>query len=179
MLQKVAFTCSGDRYRLLLSEVHHSICLLVKKHDILKEPVTSSAGLTQRVDPANVVALCGIYVDDFLTIGDARVVGAFLAYIQKLWKTSEPLYLTPESPVEFRGITIEKVGQGLFLHQVSYTDELMKSEYAGSIAQRERFTTGEPEHFESDSPQPPDLNNPEEAAWVHRAQKILGAFLWL
>ena len=97
MLQKVAFTCSGDRYRLLLSEVHHSICLLAKERDVLKEPVTSSAGLTQRVDPANVVALCGIYVDDFLTGGDARIVGAFLAYIQKLWKTSEPWYLTPES----------------------------------------------------------------------------------
>ena len=26
MLQKVAFTCSGDRYRLLLSEVHQPIC---------------------------------------------------------------------------------------------------------------------------------------------------------
>ena len=178
MLQKVAFTCSGDRYRLLLSEVHHSICLLVKEHDILKEPVTSSAGLTQRVDPAHVVALCGIYVDDFLTVGDARVVGAFLAYIQKLWKTSEPLYLTPESPLEFLGITIEKLGQGLLLHQMNYTDELMK-EYAGSIAQRERFTTGEPEHFEQEAPHPPDMNNPEEAAWVHRAQKILGAFLWL
>ena len=46
----VAFNNIVDRFRLLLSEV--SICLLVKEQDILKEPVVSSIGLTQRVDPA-------------------------------------------------------------------------------------------------------------------------------
>ena len=39
--------------------------------------------------------------------------------------------------------------------------------------------TGKPEHFDKDATSAPDMSNPEHAEWVKRAQKILGALLWL
>ena len=78
----------------------------------------------------------------------------------------------------FLGITLELTTVGLLLHQKTYTEALLE-EYQDVTPKRQRATTGEPEHFDKDVKSPPDMTNPEHVEWVKRAQKILGALLWL
>ena len=66
---------------------------------------------------------------------------------------------------------------GRLLHQKTYTEALLE-EYKDVIPQRKK-TTRDPEHFDRNESQPPDMNNPEHMEWVKRGQKILGALLWL
>ena len=68
-------------YVVILSQVHKSLCLIVKRQSLQDHfPTTDSFGLTSRALPDQVVvALSGIYVDDFLTAGPPQVVQSFLA----------------------------------------------------------------------------------------------------
>ena len=66
VLTQTTFTSEGERYFTLLSEIHKSLCLLVKQRSLLKKPVIDQFGLISRALPRNVLALSGIYVDDFL-----------------------------------------------------------------------------------------------------------------
>ena len=50
-------------YKVLISEIHRSILLLVREQDVLSTPQLTYACLSQRVQPQDVMALCGIYVD--------------------------------------------------------------------------------------------------------------------
>ena len=137
-----------------------------------------STGLSQRVQPFNILALCGIYVDDYLAVGPKDVVNAFFEHLRTTWKTTDPVFLAPGINFSFLGITLELTPLGLLLHQKTYTEALL-SEYKDVIPQRKRTTTGKPEHFDKQEPQPPDMSNPEHMEWVKRGQKILGALLWL
>ena len=58
------------------------------------------------------------------------------------------MILSFEPGVEFTflGITIERLPQGLLLHRKTYA-ELFLEEHEGSTPNRQRWTTGEPEHF--------------------------------
>ena len=64
-METMAFRCRGESYKVLISEIHKSILLLVREQDILTSPQLTYAGLSQRVQPKDVMALCGIYVDDY------------------------------------------------------------------------------------------------------------------
>ena len=89
-LKNMTFTAAGELYSVLLSQIHRSLCLLVRQkslHD--HHPSTDHLGLTSRVPPEEVIALSGIYVDDFLTAGPEPVVRSFLASLRKMWKTSD------------------------------------------------------------------------------------------
>ena len=101
------------------------------------------------------MARCGIYVDDYLSVGPHDIVTSFLEHLRSTWKTTEPVFLTPGMEFSFLGITLEEV-----------------------TPKRQRATTGEPEHFDKDA-ESPDMTNPEHVEWAKRAQKILGALLWL
>ena len=107
-----------------------------------------------------------------------RIVTSFLEHLREIWKTTDPLYLTPGADFSFLGITLELTPVGLLLHQRAYTEALLE-EYKDVTPQRKRTTTGEPEHFEKDEASPPDMTNPEHVEWVKRAQRISGALLWL
>ena len=124
------------------------------------------------------MALCGIYVDDYLSAGPLDIVTSFLEHLRQIWKTTEPVLLTPGMEFSFLGITLELTTVGLLLHQKTYTEALLE-EYQDVTPKRQRATTGEPEHFDKDAKSPPDMTNPEHVEWVKRAQKILGALLWL
>ena len=68
-------------------------------------PSTDHLGLTSRVPPQEVVAMRGIYVDDFLIAGPSPVVRLFLATSRKMWKTSDPQYLTIDAELPFLGVS--------------------------------------------------------------------------
>ena len=107
-MEKMNFRCRGESFRVLISEIHRSILLLVREQDIIDKPQTLDTGLTQRVQPKDVLALCGIYVDDYLTVGPKDVVTSFLEHLREIWKTTDPLYLTPGADFSFSmGITLE------------------------------------------------------------------------
>ena len=95
--------CQGERYCVLLSEVHKSLCLIVKEASLFRHPTTDHLGLTARVSPTDVVALSGIYVDDFLTTGPQHVVEAFLNTLRKMWKTSDPQFLSSDGELHLEG----------------------------------------------------------------------------
>ena len=95
-MTKTTFASEGEQYCILLSEIHKSLCLITRKSALLKKPSTDKFGLTSKVLPSDVVALSGIYVNDFLTTDPPRVVRDFMTHLRKLWKTSSPQYLTLE-----------------------------------------------------------------------------------
>ena len=77
----MSFRCRGESFKVLISEIHRSILLLVREQDVLSTPMLSYTGLSQRVQPKDVLVLSGIYVDDYLSVGPHDVVtlipGAF------------------------------------------------------------------------------------------------------
>ena len=121
-MTKVRSTLRGSA---LLSEVHRSLCLIVKEASLI-HPTTDHLGLTARVSPTDVVALSGIYVDDFLTTGPRHVVESFLNTLRKMWKTSEPQFLSSDGELQFLGETIIMTSLELMLHQHFYTEDFLK-----------------------------------------------------
>ena len=124
--------------------------------------------------------MIGIYVDDYLTVGQPETVENFLSYLRRLWNTSAPQYLSQSNELPFLGLTIQRSPSGLFLHQAQYA-ELLLEEHASHIPKRARTTTGEAESFkeEQNPAEPPDMSNPEHLSWIKLGQKIIGALLWL
>ena len=161
-----------------ISQIHRSLCIITKESDLLLKPEPLHSGLTPWVLPENVAAICGIYVDDYLIAGPKTIIDPFLAHLRSIWKTSEPLYLEPGVNFSFLGITLEITPLGILLHQRAYTEALI-DEFKEVTPTRKRTTTGEPEHFSQLPPSPPDMTNADHICWVKRAQKILGALLWL
>ena len=82
-------------------------------------PFTDHLGLTCRVPPNEVVAMSGTYVDDFLTAGPSHVVRSFLATLHKMWKTSDPQYLTMDAELPLLGISIRMTKDGLLFAPAS------------------------------------------------------------
>ena len=146
VLQRLTFTSEGEQYCILLSEIHKSLCLLVKRRALLKSPQTDEFGLTSKVLPKDVLGLSGIYVDDFLSVGPPRLVHDVMDALRRLWKTSDPQYLTPTVELTFLGVTIRMTPEGLLLHQHHYTNDLL-NEHSSHITARKRLTSGEPDHF--------------------------------
>ena len=122
--------------------------------------------------------MSGIYVDDFLNVGPRHVVTAYVTALRKLWKTSDPQFLSIDVDLNFLGASIRQLATGLLLHQHHYTEELL-SEHASHITARKRTTTGEPEHFNKQAPLPPDHSNIDHLEWIKIGQRVLGAMLWL
>ena len=147
---------------------------------MLKRPQTDEFGLTSKVLPKDVLGLSGIYVDDFVSVGPPRLVHDFIDALRRLWKTSDPQYLTPIVELTFLGVTIRMTPEGLLLHQHHYTNDLLVERSSHTIA-RKRLTSGELDHFnfKKDDPLPPDVTNPDHQEWVKRGQRILGGLLWL
>ena len=67
----------------------------MREQDVLSTPQLTYAGLSQRVQPKDVLALCGVYVDDYLSVGPHDNVTSFLEHLRAVWKTTDPVYLTP------------------------------------------------------------------------------------
>ena len=106
-LTNLTFASEGESYAVILSQVHKSLCLIVKQQSLQDHlPSTDSFGLTSRVLPHQVVALSGIYVDDFLTASPPLVVRSFLAALRKMWRTSDPQFLSLDADLPFLGVSI-------------------------------------------------------------------------
>ena len=160
---KVKLKVQGEPVTVVVSQVHQSLRMIVK--DLDDSPDISQYGITKRVEPKRILAMIGIYVDDYLTVGQPETIAKFLLYLRRLWNTSAPQYLSQGSELPFLGLTVQRPPRGLFLHQVQYA-ELLLEEHASHIPKRTRT-------------QPPDLNNPEDLEWIKIGQRIIGALLWL
>ena len=164
-MTKISFSSERESYSVILSQIHKSLCLLVKKKSLLKSPSTDQLGLTNlvlvKLLPKHVEAMSGIYVDDYLTAGPPKIVEAFMTTLRKLWKTSEPQFLTLDHELTFLGVILRKTVDGILLHQQLYTDDLPQ-EHAPHMSARKRTTTGEPEHFQTEAPLPPNPSIPEQ-----------------
>ena len=178
VMANIRFRSQGEVMRILMSQVHRSLCHIVREKDIITSPTTDDFGLTSQVSPEDIKGLIGIYVDDYLASGSKVLLHDFFQHLRGIWKTSDPLYLSPGMDFPFLGVTVEKRPYGLLIHQEAYTNEFLK-EYGGYVTARQRTTTGEPGHFAKEEPISPDPSNEEHQAWVKRGQKILGALLWL
>ena len=137
-MTQVTFTAEAEPYSVILSEFHKSLYLIVKARDLVKKMETTTLGLTPQVKAENVTAMSGICVDDYLTVGPPKVVDAFVTTLRKLWKTSEPQYLSFTQNLTFLGVTTEKKEDGLLLHQHNYIEDLLKEHAAPLPAQLER-----------------------------------------
>ena len=180
VITRMTFTSEGETYSVLLSEeVHKSLCLIVKRSSILTDRSTDFTGLTSKVLPSDVVAMSGISVDDFLNVGPRHVVSAYVTALRKLWKTSDPQFLSIDAELNFLGVSIRQLATGLLLHQHHYTEELLSEHASIHITARKRTTTGEPEHFNKQAPLPPDHNNIDHLEWIKIGERVLGAMLWL
>ena len=93
--------------------------------------------------------MIGIYVDDYLTVGQPETVGKFLSYLRRLWNTSDPQYLSQEQRVAILRIDNSEIPERAILHQVQYA-ELLLEEHASHIPKRARTTTGEAESFKEE-----------------------------
>ena len=125
-LTNLTFAAEGESYAVILSQVHKSLCLIVKQQSLQDHlPSTDSFGLTSRVLPHQVVALSGICVDDFLTAGPPLVVHSFLASLRNMWKTSDPQFLSLDADLPFLGVSIRMTKDGILLHQHLYTQDLL------------------------------------------------------
>ena len=60
-------------------------------------------------------------VDDYLSVGPHDIVTSFLEHLRSIWKTTDPVFLTPGMEFSFLGITLELTTVGLLLHQKTYT----------------------------------------------------------
>ena len=49
-METMCFRCSGESYKVLISEIRRSILLLVREQDVLASPQLTYAGLSQRVE---------------------------------------------------------------------------------------------------------------------------------
>ena len=134
-------------------------------------PSTDSFGLTSRALPHQVVALSGISVDDFLIAGPL-VAHSFLASLRKMWKTSDPQFLSLDADLPFLGVSIRMTKDGILLRQHHYTQDLLRN-HSSHISARKRNTSGEPTHFQKDPP------NSEHQRWIKIGQRILGGLFWL
>ena len=116
-MTKVKFKVQGETAKVIVSQVHQSLCMIVKERDLIDNPDISQYGITKRVEPTKILAMIGIYVDDYLTVGQPETVEKCLSYLRRLWNTSDPQYLSQSSELPFLGLTIQKSPSGLFLHQ--------------------------------------------------------------
>ena len=114
----------------------------MKTSSLLADPSTDHLGLTNQVPPHEVVAMSGIYVDDYLTVGPPSVVESFMLTLRKKWKTSDPQYLTLDHELTFLGVTLRLTAEGILLHQKLYTEDLLQ-EHSPHITARRRTTSGD------------------------------------
>ena len=163
-LTNLTFASEGESHAVILSQVHKSLCLIVKQQSLQDHlPSTDSLGLTSRVLPHQVPLLA---------------VHSFLASLRKMWKTSDPQFLSLDADLPFLGVSIRMTKDGILLHQHHYTQELLRN-HSSHISARKRNTSGEPTHFQKDPPLPPDPANSEHQRWIKIGQRILGGLLWL
>ena len=60
VMETMTFRSRGESCRVLISEIHRSISLLVREQDVLNSPQLTYAGLKRRVQRKDGMALCGI-----------------------------------------------------------------------------------------------------------------------
>ena len=84
-LTNSTFASEGESHPVILSQVHESLCLILKQQSLQDQsPTTDAFGLTLRVLPHQVVALSGIYVDDFLIAGLTPIVHSLATFPQNV-----------------------------------------------------------------------------------------------
>ena len=50
-MTKVKLTVQAETAKVIISEVHQSLCMIVKERDLKEDPDTSKFGITKRAEP--------------------------------------------------------------------------------------------------------------------------------
>ena len=123
-----------------MSQIHRSLCLIVRQRSLQNHSLsTDHFGLTSRVPPQEVIAMKGIYVDDFLTAGPCPVVRSFLATSRYLTHLDvEDVRSTisdMDAELPFLRVSTRMTKDGLLLHQHHYTLDFLR-EHSSHISRR-------------------------------------------
>ena len=78
-MTKVKSKVQGEPVVVIVSQVHQSLRMLVKERDLIDNPDITTYGLTKRIEPRRILAMVGIYVDDYLTVGQPETVEKFVS----------------------------------------------------------------------------------------------------
>jgi len=119
------------------------------------------------------------YVDDFLVTASAKVARAVTECVGKQWKCSPAQVLSQKEFIEFTGMRISRINEGIMVSQEHYSQTLLKrvgmSEAVGSNIVMDSEECNDPEvtlQIEAGSWVP-------ELATVRAAQKAVGELNWL
>ena len=153
-LRDLAFECEGITYILVQGVSDDSLWFITKKD--------ASAEVSDRWHGVLI-----IYVDDLLGFASTQILCALFAAIQRLWKLSDPQWVSKETTVTFCGIEIQAIEGGFKISQGSYLKELFSRYDIHSSASTPLSSWSEPE-IESDA----------TLETVREAQALTGALLW-
>ena len=107
-----------------------------------------------------------VYIDDLLVTGEQTLVEDFLERVKKEWSVSEPEWCTSDATLRFCGVEVDRLGDGIKIHQESYVRDLL--ERHGTTGTSTMSSVVTPEEEES-----------VEASDVRLAQVATGELLWL
>ena len=109
-MTQVSFSAEGEPYSVVFSQIHKSLCLIVKTTTAsLKKAETTMFGWTPKVKVEDAIAMSGVHVGDCLRVGPSKVVDALMTTLRKLWKTSEPQCTSFTQHLTFLGVTVVKL----------------------------------------------------------------------
>ena len=125
------------------------------------------ADAVEPIDPAQRLGLLLVYVDDMMVLSTPQVIAEVIDQLGKQWELSRP-ELLDEGNVHYRGVEVQGGEGGIWVHQGSYTREIL-SRYP-----------------DKGGSEVPALKLPEvvplaqqDPRTVRRAQQIAGELLWL
>ena len=125
------------------------------------------AEAAEPINPDQRLGLLLVYVDDMMVLSTPQMIADVIDQLGKQWELSKP-ELLDEGNVHYRGVEVQRGEGGIWVHQGSYTREIL-SRY--------------PDKGGSDVPA---LKLPEvvpltkqDPGVVRRAQQIAGELLWL
>ena len=53
-MTKVKFKVQGEAVKVIVSQAHQSLCMIVKERDLIENPDISQFGITKRVEPKRI-----------------------------------------------------------------------------------------------------------------------------
>ena len=127
--------------------------------------VPADAG--EPVDPSQRLGLLLVYVDDMMVLSTPQIIGEVIAELGKQWELSRP-ELLDEGNVHYRGVEVRRGEGGIWVHQESYTREILSRYPDKGGADVPALKLPEVVQLERQDPQ-----------IVRRAQQIAGELLWL
>ena len=152
--KELTFECEGVVYILLQGVSDDSIWFIAKR-EVPAEDKDRWHGVLI------------IYVDDLLGFATTAILRELFAAVRRLWKLSDPQWVTIDAPISFCGLEIQAIEGGFKISQRAYLKELFSRYDVQSSVSSPLSSWRDPE---DEHPLNPDA--------VRQAQALTGALLW-